>query len=455
MSNNVSSPFNKTRMAANIPFIVLSFAKDVQYTYVLSKLISTLLSNTFGAYCSLHRKSMSDLDVRLLLGELQTLPIRHRISPEFNFIIRSARVWIAVREESSMGLQYLGFTYHTKKSQKLYLFVLLHLLWMYVVDRVKIGNWGDMWQTPITFRYDSSWNTKCTVHLKGVSRQQAFKAMRQKMMESARSLDNALMQKEFSQQYHRPNELRSTNNCTETCVFRNKLAIIQRCFKTLSDQSYGNFSTPHDLSTRDNHNIFEQEMFHDAADLMQRDAMRLASVLKWLMRVNIGIFYLNGHYPSILHRITGMTIEKDDTFCATILADVPSYHTVGLLILLESFSKLAQVSLDIVLDRWYESTDYKQREVQNVRHHSRSTTSCQLEHTVPSTRNTVTESQSTLEEDCCVICMNRRQSSAASTVCGHVFCWYCIHQFIATVRPECPLCRKSCKHQEVISLCNY
>mmetsp|Transcript_17752 Transcript_17752/g.21704 ORF Transcript_17752/g.21704 Transcript_17752/m.21704 type:complete len:127 (+) Transcript_17752:29-409(+) len=62
------------------------------------------------------------------------------------------------------------------------------------------------------------------------------------------------------------------------------------------------------------------------------------------------------------------------------------------------------------------------------------------------------DNQSTIQ---CAICMSSREHPAASTTCGHVFCWNCIQHWIATVRPECPLCRSPTKAQDVIALYNY
>jgi len=55
----------------------------------------------------------------------------------------------------------------------------------------------------------------------------------------------------------------------------------------------------------------------------------------------------------------------------------------------------------------------------------------------------------------CGICSNHRTFPAASVTCGHVFCWKCLYHWVSSVRPECPLCRSSCRPQDLMALHHY
>lgn len=55
--------------------------------------------------------------------------------------------------------------------------------------------------------------------------------------------------------------------------------------------------------------------------------------------------------------------------------------------------------------------------------------------------------------DICQICQQTR-TSPTSTLCGHVFCWNCIHQSVK-ITPECPICRTAINPSRLIYLINF
>jgi hypothetical protein len=60
-----------------------------------------------------------------------------------------------------------------------------------------------------------------------------------------------------------------------------------------------------------------------------------------------------------------------------------------------------------------------------------------------------------VQSTACYICQQPPLYPSCSIRCGHVFCWYCIQQWITEHDTKCPICRATCASQDVMYLFNY
>jgi len=63
------------------------------------------------------------------------------------------------------------------------------------------------------------------------------------------------------------------------------------------------------------------------------------------------------------------------------------------------------------------------------------------------------DEQIELSDSKCPLCLEPRQNSSLS-FCGHLFCWYCIHEWLQT-NDFCPICRKALNPRNIVPLQNF
>eukprot|EP00804_Cyclotella_cryptica_P017854 CCRYP_001245-RA/>CCRYP_001245-RA protein AED:0.29 eAED:0.29 QI:26/1/1/1/0.66/0.5/4/1494/643 len=328
--------------------------------------------------------------------------------------------------------------------------------------------------------------------LRGLARRRLFEAQRRRMMSSAAHS----FEGEESVENHGQEEERQGNDERSTSIELSHSSRLRRTVKRTAELSWDFlrrvFLASSALSRGAHTLARNREVTIDTGDFD-----RYTSLLKWLLRLHLALFYWNGIYPTFYHRLVGARIRDKvppsypnailDPNGGVVVANRPTYKPVAVLILLQALTAVAQSAMEgsielvhniqIAFFRWRRQ---RRRESQqtipertNVYDGSEREMYLDLvEERVPSIASAEDESQRTLEQNRsgkrsksnrstpsnihqCGICLNERVHPAASSVCGHVFCWDCILHWVSNIRAECPLCRAQTRPQDILPLYNY
>mmetsp|Transcript_32830 Transcript_32830/g.69053 ORF Transcript_32830/g.69053 Transcript_32830/m.69053 type:complete len:656 (+) Transcript_32830:34-2001(+) len=231
---------------------------------------------------------------------------------------------------------------------------------------------------------------------------------------------------------------------------------------------------------------------------------RYAKMIKWFLRLHLALFYWNGIYPTVAHRLVGAKIRDDvaphstgssySPMSGAIVANRPTYKPIAAIILFQALAALAQTTAEASIEvahfiqvyffRWRRRRRMQQQQQNNGSltqdEHSlplnrtnseRAEYMDLIEERVPGIASAMKDSMNTMHKSRvkkqkqldqsgsdthpCGICLNERANPAAPSVCGHVFCWNCILHWVSNVRAECPLCRAQTRPQDIIPLYNY
>ena len=240
--------------------------------------------------------------------------------------------------------------------------------------------------------------------------------------------------------------------------------ITVRIFHALSSLSHGAHELPRHIGSIESHDNFTK-------------------IIKWLLRLHLALFYWNGVYPTISHRIARAKVQdgvippsgnipSTPSSSGAIVANRPSYKPIAALILMQAASALLKAAASVSIDaahriqvaffRWQRRGNHRGSICTNQTESERSEYLELIEERVPGVDSC--KEQTKLEKEKghksdyhhpCGICLNERIHPAAPSKCGHVFCWNCILHWVMNVREECPLCRTSTRPQDIVPLYNY
>jgi Ring finger domain len=253
---------------------------------------------------------------------------------------------------------------------------------------------------------DNCTTAKNLESFKGQSRRALFELQREEMMHRSARRQPQSIPKSSEQ-----NHFQSLRNSA--------LRLLVDCYKAISSTSPG-FGGPH-IRAGD-------ESWDDTPQ----------SIILWLVRFHSAMYFINGQYPTLLHRLFNIKLHSRSGTAAgasTLQAD----YAMGMLLASLSLGVLFKIAVKTVLERVSSSRE--------VSRHARNTAS-----DAPSTDLSSTTSKLSRT---CMICGGVRRHPSCSIRCGHVFCWNCLHRWIQTRANACPFCRTPCTTQDVVYLQNY
>jgi hypothetical protein len=169
---------------------------------------------------------------------------------------------------------------------------------------------------------------------------------------------------------------------------------------------------------------------------------RTLTVGIWLLRLHLAYYCLTGQYPSWTHRLVGHTIEEDGS--KRLVSRPNNFRVVGILILAQAAGSAIQTISQQLTHWWIDRSSLSTL--------SPPTPSIKFEGSSSLTSSSTPKVDSS--GTTCAICQQVRTHPACSTVCGHVFCWKCLQQWV-TSKGECPLCRTICRPQDILALHSY
>lgn len=440
--------------AATVPDLLLSLSKDERYISQTKNLITQVVA----PYIPKNIFRRSNLPATSNEGDQPSFMTESldRIQPELDFLARIIHCLLLLRcNGQSLGMAYAGLSYWpcTSSQRKVnYAFQFIYTVMPYIKRRVGGNGWNDISQIIHSIKRSIRFNNAYVEgddlsisspmdmeNLRGVDRRKMYEEMRMKMLQRA-----------VNTKQH------------ETTSIESKINMNTRTYERCRELVRNVLNTAHDSD-------------------------KATAMLKWIMRINLSLFYINGQYPTILHRLCGVKFYNhtmgEDVMSTSpsvrLVAMRPSYQILGLIILLEGGTKLVEAATTTFLDilHRFQTKWRKQQRSRSALSHLKGrehVPSSQLEpfhenlesfvqgrHSSDGRNGTKTSGRgidirsAIQNENQCGICKNELTHPAALAGCGHVFCWSCISHWLVSVKEKCPICRSRSALQELIPLHNY
>lgn len=217
-------------------------------------------------------------------------------------------------------------------------------------------------------------------------------------------------------------------------------------FQILASATLSPFDGPHtlpaDTHPQNHHNPHQQHQHGVSAEQAGR----------WIVKLQMAHFCLTGMYPTWMHRFTGHQIVQAPGTSSRLYHQPTTARLVGFLLGAQAIAALIHTSSSVA-SRWLVLREERRRQ-SSLNADAKSLATAIVFQTSQSPLPEGSETNGT-SSNICSICKMERIQPAAPSSCGHIFCWKCLVHWVSAVRPECPLCRASCRPQDIIALYNY
>jgi hypothetical protein len=166
----------------------------------------------------------------------------------------------------------------------------------------------------------------------------------------------------------------------------------------------------------------------------------LPSTVLWLVRLHSALYFIDGQYPTLLHRFMNLRLRNNRATQTSSRAGenvLQSESALGLLLASFSLGVLFKIAAKFLFERVGSSTA-----ALSLIGNSTIVAAPPEDLTGEAARS-------------CMICGTERRHPSCSIHCGHVFCWHCLHGWIQTRAKACPYCKTRCTAHDVVLLRNY
>lgn len=174
-----------------------------------------------------------------------------------------------------------------------------------------------------------------------------------------------------------------------------------------------------------------EDLLPDAKDGILKVCQTVRKSVPYVKAIHRSIFYLNGNKLQISKRFTGINYVLV-RYWLNVNHSVYGYKVLGVI----SLVQLALAVVTAVKNTWRKN-GYKEKMLEKGE----------------ATSRTKSRSAAVIDGKKCVLCLEVRNSTSA-TLCGHLFCWQCILDWLDQ-KEECPVCREKIKKSSVVFLKNF
>ncbi len=230
------------------------------------------------------------------------------------------------------------------------------------------------------------------------------------------------------------------------------------------------------------------------APVLVSNETTLVHTIRWIYQFYIAYYYLRGNYPSILHQLFCVrpainantnTVQPSSSIGNKVIP------VIGKLMILQLSWKLLLYGVSQpMVDYWIKMKPQGTQLWKSLKKRLRITSRKRLEQTyllyiegvspIPNCTTPIDSDTNYAVKDLneqpidvlvCGICRNSGSAATHDTLtisnhnpiifpscsikCGHVFCWYCIQQWLTYYDTKCPICRTICTTNDVQLLYNY